>query len=339
LRTRSESTSETFRGANAGVGTQDRIGHNRSPERVVPDQTGAILRHFVLENPLGLVAQRDKSTALLGEDKPLERADVVGMHGKKAHVLVHALVHGAVELGERGETGADLGLLVGRLLEQALGHHEAHVLARQQHLGEPVLHPAQAVCHVLEPAGVEDGLLDACHEAEAQMLGDLADLAQEGEIEDQVVVVAGAKVVEQLVDNQQHAVAGMHLREGGHHVLEGCLVVHDPVGGRKRVADAMLCQEYLQLLGADVAQRHLRRDLDAVHLELARDCRGSLRNLGMAQHRRIGSVLGHQRQHRHQVRLAGAVVADDQDALVVDRRRAAERSALLIRSAISSEMT
>ena len=35
---------------------------------------------------------------------------------------------------------------------------------------------------------------------------------------------------------------------------------------------------------------------------------------GVADHRRVGGVFSHQRQHRHQVRFTGAVVADDQHA-------------------------
>ena len=42
-------------------------------------------------------------------------------------------------------------------------------------------------------------------------------------------------------------------------------------------------------------------------------------DFGMLDHRHIGGVLGDKRKHRHQVRLTGPVVADDQDAHVVHR--------------------
>ena len=105
------------------------------------------------------------------------------MHGEQADVLVHPLVHVAVELGEGREVGADLVLLVSRLLEQTLRHYKAHVLPGEKNLGEALVHAAQTVGHMLEAAAVEDGFLHAGHEAETQVLGDLADLAQEGQIQ------------------------------------------------------------------------------------------------------------------------------------------------------------
>ena len=38
----------------------------------------------------------------------------------------------------------------------------------------------------------------------------------------------------------------------------------------------------------------------------------------MAKHRGVGRIFGHQRQHRHQVRLTRAVVADDQHTFMVN---------------------
>jgi hypothetical protein len=102
-------------------------------------------------------------------------------------------------------------VLIGSLLEQPLGHHEAHVLAGEQDLGEAVLDAPQAVGDVLEAAAVEDRLLHAGDEAEAQVFADLADLAQEGEVQHQRVVLAGAQVVEELVDDEQDAVVRVDL--------------------------------------------------------------------------------------------------------------------------------
>jgi hypothetical protein len=113
-----------------------------------------------------------------------------------------------------------------------------------------------------------------------QVLGDFADLTQERQVQHQVVILAGAQVVEKLVDHQQHAVVGVNLGERGHHFLERRLVVDHLVGGRERVADTVLFQEELKLLGDDVPQRHLAGDLDAVDLELARDLPAASATLG-----------------------------------------------------------
>ncbi|KFB73441.1 MAG: hypothetical protein AW09_001306 [Candidatus Accumulibacter phosphatis] len=112
---------------------------------------------------------------------------------------------------------------------------------------------------------------------------------------------------------------GVNLGERGHHLLERRLVVDHLVGGRERVADTVLFKEELKLLGDDVPQRHLAGDLDAVDLELARDLPRCFGNLGVTDHGLVGRVLSHKGQHRHQVRLTGAVVADHQHAHVVDR--------------------
>ena len=53
-------------------------------------------------------------------------------------------------------------------------------------------------------------------------------------------------------------------------------------------------------------------------LELAGDALGCLGHLGVAEHGLVCGVFRDQREHRHQVRFAGAVVANDEHALVVD---------------------
>ena len=240
------------------------------------------------------------------------------MNREQPHILVHALVHRAVELGELGEVGPDLVLLVSGFFEQALGDHEADVLPGQQHLGEAVLHTAQAVGDVLETVAIKDGFLHAGHEAKAQVLGDFADLAQEREVQHQIVILAGPQVIEKLVHHQQHAVVGVNLGEHGHHLLERRFVVDHLVGCRERVADTVLFKKELKLLCDDVPQRHLAGDLDAVNLELAGDLVRRFCNLGVPDHGLVGRVLGHKRQHRHQVRLTSAIVADHQHTHVVD---------------------
>ena len=67
----------------------------------------------------------------------------------------------------------------------------------------------------------------------------------------------------------------------------------------------------------DVAQSHLACNLDAMHLELAGDLRGGGGHLGMAHVLDVLRVFSQQRDYRHQVGLAGAVVADNELRLVV----------------------
>ena len=58
----------------------------------------------------------------------LEGLGVVRVNREQPDVLVHALVHVAVELGERREVLADLVLLVRGLLQQARGDDKADVV-------------------------------------------------------------------------------------------------------------------------------------------------------------------------------------------------------------------
>ena len=166
------------------------------------------------------------------------------MHREEPDKLVHALIEPAVVFGKRHQVVADLGLLLGGLLEQALGHDEFHVAAGDKDLLEAVLHPADAVGDKSEARAVENGFLDTGHEAEAQVLADLADLAEEVEVEDQLLVLAGAQVVEQLVDHQQQAVFGEDLAELGHHVFEGPLVAGNGPGFGEHILHA----EFFEML-------------------------------------------------------------------------------------------
>ena len=148
-------------------------------------------------------------------------------------------------------------------------------------LREALVDAPHAVGDVLEAHAVEDGFLHAGDEAELQMFGDFADLTQDGQVLHQFVVATGLQVFQELIDNQQHALVREFLRERGHHLLEGVLVVELLVGGREGVVDADLFEETLKLQGDDLAQRHLQTaHLDAQHLEAASDRGNRLGDLG-----------------------------------------------------------
>ena len=156
-----------------------RVLAQRAPVRVVGDEAGTAGRRLVVDDPVHGQREGLQHLALLDHRDPLERVDEVGVDREQPYELVQPLVHVAVEPGEWLEVGPDSCLLLGRLLQEALGHHVLDVGPRDADLLEAVLHPAQAVGHVGEPGIVEDGLLQAGDEAEAQILADLAHLAEE----------------------------------------------------------------------------------------------------------------------------------------------------------------
>ena len=239
------------------------------------------------------------------------------MHREEPHELVEPLVHVAVEPGERRQVLADAGLLRARLPEQPLGHDVLDVGPGDADLLEAVLHAPQAVGHVVEAGAVEDRLLHAGDEPEAQVLGDLAHLAQEVQVEDELLVLPALEVVEQLVHHEQQPPLGVPGVERRHHVLEGPLVVRDGVAGRELVVDAPAFQRGLELGADERAEVHGRgAELGARHLETAGDAPRRAGDPGVDRVDESGP-LGDGRQHGHQVGLARAVVADDEETPVV----------------------
>ena len=305
--------------ADALVAAQDGVVANLVPVRIERDQARSVFWHIFVHQSADGLRQRLERTALLGEAHALEHVDVVGVNGEQPDVVVHALVHVTVETRERGEVVANLLLLVGRLLEQALRDHELQVLLRQQNLNEAIANAAQAVGDELEARAVENSFLHAGNEAEARVLANLADLAQERQVIDQVAAFARAQVFKEFVDDKQQALVWVLLRECVHHGFQGVFGIGDGVGCRELECDAVVGQERFQLVRDDVAQSHLARNLDAVDLELAGDLRGCGSHFGMTEMLDVFRVFGQQRDHRHQVRLTGAVVADDELGLVVGR--------------------
>ena len=221
-----------------GFGAEGRVLAQRAPEVVVGDQPGAVLRQRLVDDPLHGRRERLEHLPLLDHGDPFERVDKVGVDGEQAHELVQALVHGAVEPGERRQVAADLRLLVAVLLEEAFGDHELDVGAGDEELVEAILDAAHAAGHVREPVAVEDRLLHAGDEAEAQVLAHLAHLAQEVEVEHQLLVAAAPQVVEQLIHHQQQPLVRVPLVERRHHLLERPFVVRDRVGGGEPVRHA-----------------------------------------------------------------------------------------------------
>ncbi len=106
--------------------------------------------------------------------------------------------------------------------------------------------------------------------------------------------------------------------EGGHHLLEGALVVGHLIRGREGIGHAHRGQMFFQLGHEDIAQGHGgRADLGSDHLEPSADLARGARHALVVQMRREIAVFGQGGDHGHEVRLTGAVVADDQQALVV----------------------
>ena len=157
-------------------------------------------------------------------------------------------------------------------------------------------------------------------EAEADQLADLADLPQEAEVEDEVVLLARSQVIEQLVHDEKQAVIGVLLAELRHHGGQVVLVAVHLVVGWEAEGDSLIAEEVLDPAADDVPQALLGRgDLEADHLELPGDRLRPVRHsLVLDDFHHVG-LLGDARDQREQVALACAVVADDEDALVVGR--------------------
>src|ERR1035441_1470357 len=98
-----------------------------------------------------------------------------------------------------------------------MGDDELNVRGSDLHLLEAIFYTADGVSDVGKSATVEDGFLNTCHEAEAEIFAHFADLAKETKVKNQGLVAAAAQVVEQLVHDQQQALAGKLFVEGAHH--------------------------------------------------------------------------------------------------------------------------
>ena len=108
------------------------------------------------------------------------------------------------------------------------------------------------------------------------------------------------------------------LVECRHHLLEDTLAARDFADAREGEGNAERVQALLELAGDDVAQGHRgRADLRADHLESAGQAPSRFFRPGIGEVRHQLAMLGDGGYDRHQVRLARAVVADDQKSLVV----------------------
>ena len=63
------------------------------PEFVVADKTWAVVRHFLIQNCLNLVPQRDQRSAFFREHQAFESANVVGMNRKEPDIFIHTFIH------------------------------------------------------------------------------------------------------------------------------------------------------------------------------------------------------------------------------------------------------
>ena len=213
---------------------------------------------------------------------------------------------------------ADAPSLLRTLAQQALGDHVGHVLAGDAYLLEAVLDPPHRVGHELEAWAVKERFLDPGHKAKARQAAGFAQLSEEGQVQHQRLITPRAQIVEQLVHDEQEPLVWVPFLKGAHHADQQVLAVGCLIHRRKRIGDAHLAQCEFHLAQQDVAQAHRRRaDLGAHHEELPGNRSGGVGHLRVRQRCSQIGVLGHRRQHRHQVRLACPIVAHDQQAHVV----------------------
>ena len=147
------------------------------------------------------------------------------MHREEAHELVHALVHAAVEPGEGRQVLPDSRLLLHGLLEQALGHHELHVWRAMRICSKRSL-TRRMLSATKEKRGLSK--MASCTPAmkrKRRSLQTSPTLAEKVQVENQLLVLAGAQVIEQFIDHQEQAVIRDTPRGRRHHLFEGALVI------------------------------------------------------------------------------------------------------------------
>jgi hypothetical protein len=217
------------------------------------------------------------------------------------------------------------GLLLGGLAEEPLGDDVGHVLAHDPHLLEPGPDPADVLGDELELRVVEEALLQPGDEPQPHVLAGLADFTEVVQIEDLVLVGSAPQVVEKLVNDQEQAVVGVLLVEEPHELGQVVLVALHLVVGREVERDALARQVILEPSADDLAQAGLGgRDLQSDDLELPGDGLGLVGDrLATDMPEQVGG-LGQARDQRQQVALAGSVIADDEQPLVVGGREELE---------------
>ena len=217
--------------------------------------------------------------AFLHDDHLFKGVDIVGMHREQADELVHAFVHVAVELGEGRQVLAYPGLLLAGLFEQPFSHHEFDVLVGNEDLLEAILDSTDTVGHEGKTRAVKDGFLHAGHETKPQVPANLADFAEEVQVQNEFLILAGAQVIEQFVHHEKQTVVRKRLVESGHHLLESVLVAGYLVDGGEGVVDAHCREVFFQLGHKDVPQGHGgSADLGTDYPEPAADFSGGIRH-------------------------------------------------------------
>ena len=177
-----------------------------------------ILRHVVVEAAFHLGAQSFEHFPLLSDGDGLKDFQICRVDREQPHELFQSLGHAAVERDELLKMLPNLCALLVVLGQQPLGNDVGHVLPHDANLLETILYPAQALGYELEFGIVEQTLLKSGDETESDQFANLTDFPKKTEIEDEIVLLAGAQVVKQLVHDEKETVVGIFRAELLHHV-------------------------------------------------------------------------------------------------------------------------
>jgi len=257
-----------------GIGTKLGIVLNVRPEAVEGEDPGYVIRDFIFGELRDGVGDHLENATLLNDGDALEGLHIVGMDGEQIHEIIHALVPIAVEPGKRLEVGADLLALSVGLFKETVGDDKFHIGCRDVNLLKAVFDPSQTFGGKGKSSGIEDRLLDAGEHSKTDGLADFAYLTQKAEIEDELLPVAAAEIVEQFVDREEEPVVGIDLVERCHHVLQRGLVFRHLVSLFERVINPDGGEVFGKSAGQNLAERHGRgADLHANDLESTREAR------------------------------------------------------------------
>ena len=256
---------------------------------------------------------------VLNQIDAVEYVDISRVNREQIDELFQPGGHASIEICELFQMLADHGFLFRGLFQDTLGYDICRGFFCNDDLCETVADLLQGLADEAESRIIEDLLLYAADHAEPGLGTHLGHGLKESQIQDDLPLVAGSQIGQELVNDDEIALLGVFLLELCHGLLDNPGVIADAVQVRNFIVDASGRKVVLNFAHDDFAQRHGQTvHFQTQHFKLAGNdlhIGGKLFILEIIKVLRIGADRS---DHGHQVRFTGTEVADHHDGLVID---------------------
>ena len=197
---------------------------------------------------------------------------------------------------------ANQSLLLRRFLQDTLRYNIRCCLFGDDNLRKTIRHMFQCIRHKAESRIIKNLLLYTKNYAQFALGAHLAKCAEKFKVENNLPLVTGSQIAQELIHNNQISLVRILCREGHHHITNQLFIIADCIKIRHFKINSSCCKIVFNEAKQNFTQRHCyAADFNAKYFKLACDALHLFCKVFILKILKVIRILGNRRNHAHQV--------------------------------------